>query len=81
MGRSMFFVPRGYRHAKIRADTFTYLSLPPPTALPVGVTPRKKKLLPSNDHFRPFTLSKFPRYGGDDDREIAESWGHGMIEH
>ena len=69
LGRSVFFVLRS--RAK---NSCGYLHLLPPTALPASVTPRKKQVLPSNDYFRPFTLSKSPRWDGDDGREIAESW-------
>lgn len=37
---------------------------PPPTALPA--TPRKKKLLPTDDYFGSFTPTKRPRYDEDD---------------
>ena len=42
------------------------LRLPPPTALSATPChPRKKGVLLSDDRFRPFTLTKFPRWDGD----------------
>jgi hypothetical protein len=39
---------------------------PPSAALPV--TPRKKKLLPTDDYFGSFTPTKRPRYDDDNDK-------------
>lgn len=40
---------------------------PPPTALPA--TPRRKKLLPTDDYFGSFTPTKRPRFDDDGDKE------------